>query len=82
MAQIFKDGMLLLIGSNVYKVISSELRGSAQAHKIIHRALKSIPEGHDRERTNKPGEKVEQIVPARTRCTICMGWMRKEEKKR
>lgn len=59
------EGMLLLIDQKVYKVISCELRGSAQAHKIAHVALKSISEGHYIEKKYNPGEKVEQIFPER-----------------
>lgn len=57
------DGMLLLIDGKVYKVITASLRGSAQAHKIMHLGLKSIPEGSFIEKTYNPGEKVEQIFP-------------------
>lgn len=59
------EGMLLVIDNRAYKVISAALRGSAQAHKIMHLGLKSIPEGHFTERTYNPGEKVEQIFPDR-----------------
>ena len=59
------DGMLLLIDGKIYKVISAALRGSAQAHKIMHLGMKSIPEGHFVEKTYNPGEKVEQILPDR-----------------
>jgi elongation factor P len=69
------EGMLLLINDKVHKVISSELRGSAQAHKIMHLGLKSIPEGHYIERKYNPGEKVEQILPDR----INMQYMYKDE---
>ncbi len=55
--------MLLLIDGKIYKVVSASLRGSAQAHKIMHLGLKSIPEGHYIEKTYNPGEKVEQILP-------------------
>jgi len=57
--------MMLLIDGKVYKVISSELRGSARAQKIMHAGLKSIPEGHYVEKKFNPGEKVEQIIPER-----------------
>jgi len=60
------EGMLLLIDNKVYKVITANLRGSAQAHKIMHLGLKSIPEGHFVEKTYNPGEKTEQIVPDRS----------------
>ena len=60
-----RNGMLLLIDGKVYKIITSELRGSAQAHKVMHLGLKSIPEGHYIERKYNPGEKVEQILPDR-----------------
>lgn len=59
------EGMLLLVDGKVYKVISANLRGSAQAHKIMHLGMKSIPEGHFLEKTYNPGEKVEQILPER-----------------
>lgn len=59
------EGMILLIDNKTYKVISSELRGSAQAHKIMHVGLKSIPEGNYIEKKYNPGEKVEQILPDR-----------------
>ncbi|MCM8790167.1 MAG: elongation factor P [Candidatus Omnitrophica bacterium] len=59
------EGMLLLIDGKVYKVISAALRGSAQAHKIMHLGLRSIPDGHFIEKTYNPGEKVEQILPDR-----------------
>jgi elongation factor P len=59
------EGMLLLIDGKVYKAISCELRGSAQAHKIMHLGLKSIPEGHYIEKKYNPGDKVEQIFPER-----------------
>lgn len=39
------DGVILLIDGKIYKVTSSELRGSAKAQKIMHVSLKSIPEG-------------------------------------
>src|SRR3989338_2956502 len=57
------DGMLLLIDGEVYKVISANLRGSAQAHKIMHLSLKNIHKGHSIEKTYNPGEKVEEIHP-------------------
>jgi elongation factor P len=60
------EGMLLLIDGKVYKVITAALKGSAQAHKIMHLGLKSIPEGHFTERTYNPGEKVEQILPEKS----------------
>lgn len=59
------EGMLLLIDDKIYKVISAESRGSAQAHKIMHLGLKSIPEGGYIEKKYNPGEKVEQITPDR-----------------
>jgi elongation factor P len=59
------EGMLLHVDGKIYKVISASLRGSAQAHKIMHLGLKSIPEGHFVEKTYNPGEKVEQIFPDR-----------------
>ncbi|MCM8781593.1 MAG: hypothetical protein NC828_00840 [Candidatus Omnitrophica bacterium] len=59
------EGMLLLIDGRVYKAISVELRGSAQAHKVAHVGLKSIPDGHFIEKKYNPGEKVEQIFPER-----------------
>lgn len=60
------EGMLLSIDGKIYKVITAALRGSAQAHKIMHLGLKSIPEGHFTEKTYNPGEKVEQIFPDRS----------------
>ena len=57
------EGMLLLIEGRVYKVITAALRGSAQAHKIMHLGLRSVAEGHFTEKTYNPGEKVEQIFP-------------------
>ncbi|MDD5356267.1 MAG: hypothetical protein PHY56_07015 [Candidatus Omnitrophica bacterium] len=59
------EGMLLLIENKIYKVISAELKGAAQAHKIMHLGLKSIPEGNYIEKKYNPGEKVEQIMPDR-----------------
>ncbi|MFA5388790.1 MAG: elongation factor P [Candidatus Omnitrophota bacterium] len=59
------EGMLLSIDKRIYKVISAELRGSAQAHKIMHAGLKSVPEGNYIEKKYGPGEKVEQIIPDR-----------------
>ena len=59
------DGMMLLIDGKIYKVISSELRGSAKAQKIMHVGLKSIPEGNYLEKKYNPGDKVEQITPDR-----------------
>jgi elongation factor P len=59
------EGMLLKIDNKIYKVISAELRGSAQVHKIMHLGLKSIPEGSYIEKKYNPGEKVEQISPDR-----------------
>jgi len=59
------EGMLLKIDSRIYKVISAQLRGSAQAHKIMHLGLKSIPEGNYIEKKYNPGEKAEQIMPDR-----------------
>src|SRR3989338_8725659 len=59
------EGMLLLIENKIYKVISAEMKGSAQAHKIMHLGLKSIPEGNYIEKKYNPGEKVEQIAPDR-----------------
>ncbi len=59
------EGMLLKIDSRIYKVISAQLRGSAQAHKIMHLGLKSIPEGNYIEKKYNPGEKAEQIIPDR-----------------
>jgi elongation factor P len=59
------EGMMLLIDNKIYKVISAELRGSAQAHKIMHIGLKSIPESNYIEKKYNPGEKVEQIMPDR-----------------
>jgi len=59
------EGMLLLIDNKIYKVISAEMRGSAQAHKIMHVGMKSIPEGNFIEKKYNPGEKVEQIMPDR-----------------
>ncbi|MDD5681467.1 MAG: elongation factor P [Candidatus Omnitrophica bacterium] len=60
------EGMLLLIDGKIYKVITANLRGSAQVHKIMHLGLKSIPEGHFTEKTYNPGEKVDQILPERS----------------
>lgn len=59
------EGMLLLIDGKIYKAISAQLRGSAQAHKIMHLGLKSIPDGNYIEKKYNPGEKVEQIMPDR-----------------
>ncbi len=70
------EGMLLLIDNKVYKVITAALRGSAQAHKIMHLGLKSIPEGHFIEKTYNPGEKVEQILPDR----VAMQYLYKDAK--
>lgn len=70
------EGMLLLIDGKIYKIISANLRGSAQAHKIMHLGLKSIPEGHFIEKTYNPGEKVEQITPDR----YSMQYMYKDDK--
>lgn len=69
------DGMLLLIEGKIYKVISSELRGSAKAQKIMHVGLKSIPEGSFIEKKYNPGDKIEQIAPDR----FDMQYMYKDE---
>lgn len=58
-------GMLLLIENKVYKVISCQMRGSGQVHKIAHIEMKSIPEGHYIEKKYNPGEKLEHIFPDR-----------------
>lgn len=70
------EGMLLLIDGKIYKVISAALRGSAQAHKIMHLGLKSIPEGSFLEKTYNPGEKVEGIHPDR----YAMQYLYKDDK--
>ncbi len=70
------EGMLLLIDNKVYKVITANLRGSAQAHKIMHLGLKGIPGGHFLEKTYNPGEKVEQIIPDR----VVMQYLYKDDK--
>jgi len=59
------EGMLLKMDNKIYKVISAELRGSAQVHKIMHVGLKSIPDGNYIEKKYNPGEKIDRIMPDR-----------------
>lgn len=69
------EGMILLIDGKIYKVISSELRGSAKVQKIMHAELKSIPEGNFAEKKYNAGDKIEQVIPDR----FDMEYMYKDE---
>ncbi len=56
-------GNLILINSEVYKVLSVSLSGSAKAEKQIKVSMKSIPEGKFHQTVFHHHEKIENITP-------------------
>ena len=64
-----REGNLLLINNEIYKVDEVKAKGSAKAHKMIELKLRSIPEGKFKEMTLAPEDKVDEAELVRKKAT-------------
>ncbi|MDD5439959.1 MAG: hypothetical protein PHS37_07220 [Candidatus Omnitrophica bacterium] len=57
-----REGNLILINNEIFKVEEIDLKGSAKAHKTVSLKLRSIPEGKFKEITLNHEDKVDEAV--------------------